>query len=370
MSLVLRVHDTLHKSITAIKHISSLASRRKPVPPTPSSSAITTGTKYQESCQSGARPYFVDDEYGEETGTDVAFRETVEIRQPEVKEGTEVSAVKTRQNQGQRNVDNDQQSNLVEEQAEGSNDETRDEANFEFLGCGKSGVVYGIDSQRVLKVYHDEEAGELERRVYQRVTSHAKVAKLLEIRTDGSILLERGVSLRTICQASSFNSTPIQARVRWLRHAAEGYQCLHNSGIIHADVGCNNLILAQDDCVKLIDFEGCSMDGGAAGSCYEWFSYCPSTPRVTRGTDIFAFGCAVYEVSTGRPPYYQLEASDNKYREVEELYAKKSFPSVEELPLGQVVHKCWNGYLRTMEEVIQELDMHIKAYSDPVVTEH
>ena len=271
--------------------------------------------------------------------------------------------METSQEQEQVEADGAQLSSSISQHLDGDlverkNNDIGDENKFEFLGSGKSGVVYGIDSTRVLKVYHDEEAGEIERRVYQRVASHPNVANLLETRTDGSIVLERGVSLRTICQASSFNGIPIQTKVRWLQHAAEGYQHLHKSGIIHADVGCNNLILAQDGYVKLIDFEGCSIDGGTAGSCYEWFSYCRSTPRVTRGTDIFAFGCAVYEVVTGKPPYHHLEASRNKYREVEDLYANKIFPSVAKLPLGQLIHKCWNGYLSTMEHVIQELDAY------------
>lgn len=137
----------------------------------------------------------------------------------------------------------------------GSNEEILDETNFEFLDSGKSGVVYGIDPKRVLKVYHDEEAGELERRVYRRIASHPNVAKLLDIRTDGSILLERGVDLGKICQASSFNGIPLQTKVRWLRNATEGYQHLHHNGIIHADIACSNLILAQDISVKLVDFD-------------------------------------------------------------------------------------------------------------------
>lgn len=44
---------------------------------------------------------------------------------------------------------------------------------------------------------------------------------------------------------------------------------LHSCDIIHSDVGCHNWILTGEDYVKLIDFEGCSIDGGPAGSCYE-----------------------------------------------------------------------------------------------------
>jgi serine/threonine protein kinase len=225
----------------------------------------------------------------------------------------------------------------------------------QFLAAGKSGVVYRIDPERVLKEFHDVDAGEIERQVYRRLGSHPSIAKLLETRTDGSIILERGTPLRTICRDSSANETPIQTKVHWLRHAAEGYQYLHTCNIIHGDVGCHNLILTGKGRVKLIDFEGCSIDGGPAGSCYEWFSYRPSIPEVSKRTDIFAFGCAIYEVLTRRPPYHEFEASDDPYKQVEELYTNQQFPDITNLPLGQLIQSCWCGDV-SFREVIQELE--------------
>jgi len=138
-----------------------------------------------------------------------------------------------------------------------------------FLAAGKSGVVYEIDSERVLKEYHDDDACGTEHLVYKRLDSHPNIAKVLEIRTDGSIVLERGTPLRSICRAPFANKVPIETKVRWLRYAAEGYRYLHTHDIIHSDVGSHNWILTGQDCIKLIDFEGCSIDGGPAGSCYE-----------------------------------------------------------------------------------------------------
>ncbi|KAF2754781.1 kinase-like protein [Pseudovirgaria hyperparasitica] len=227
---------------------------------------------------------------------------------------------------------------------------------LEYLGAGKSAVVYGIDSERVLKEFHDSEGSGTERRVYQRLGSHPNIAKLLDTWADGSIILERGTPLRKICRASSSNKIPVLTKVRWLRHAAEGYRYLHACNIIHSDVGCNNLILMEGDLVKLIDFEGCSIDGGVAGSCYEWFSYCPSTPRVSQRTDIFAFGCAVYEVIMGQPPYHELEASDQRYLQVEEYYRNRQFPDVTNVPLGPLIQSCWSGDVKSMDEIIQQLE--------------
>jgi serine/threonine protein kinase len=229
---------------------------------------------------------------------------------------------------------------------------------LQFVAAGKSGVVYGIAHNRVLKEYHDSDGLEVEHRAYQRLGSHPNVAKLFETRTDGSIILERGQVLRTICQSTSADEIPIQKKLIWLRQAAEGYRHLHGCDIIHSDVGCNNLILTSDGYIKIIDFEGCSIDGESADSCYEWFSYRPAVPRVSRSTDIFAFGCAIYEVITGRPPHHELEASDDRYQHVENLYADNHFPDVTDLPLGELMQSCWHGNLTCMDEVIRELEAY------------
>ncbi|RMD41729.1 hypothetical protein DV735_g3395, partial [Chaetothyriales sp. CBS 134920] len=199
-------------------------------------------------------------------------------------------------------------------------DEPTPSEKLQFLAAGKSGVVYAIDGRRVLKEYHDRDEAEVECRAYDRLGSHPNIAKFLGTQPDGSIILERGELLRTLCQPRTAKETTLQTKLQWLLHAAKGYQHMHDLGIIHADVGLHNQILTSDGVVKIIDFEGCSIDGEQAGSCYEWSSYRPAEPRVSQATDIFAFGCAVYEVLTGSPPYHELRVSDDRYHQVEELY--------------------------------------------------
>jgi hypothetical protein len=92
-----------------------------------------------------------------------------------------------------------------------------------FLAAGKFGVVYELDSERIIKEYHDDDACETEHIVYKRLNLHPNIAKVLEMRTDGSIVLERGTPLRSICRGPSASEITIERKVRWLRHAAEGY---------------------------------------------------------------------------------------------------------------------------------------------------
>jgi serine/threonine protein kinase len=230
---------------------------------------------------------------------------------------------------------------------------------LKFLAAGKSGAVYAVDDKRILKEYYERDGGvrgKVERRAYDRVGAHPNIARLLGVRKDGSILLERGEVLRKICRASSASEISLQTKLSWLRQAAGAYQYLHGCNILHCDVGCSNMILTREGCLKIIDLEGCSIDGEPADSCYEWFSYRPSLPRVSRRTEIFAFGCAIYEVVTGRPPHHELEKSSDRYEQVEELYTNQHFPDVTSIPLGRLIQSCWDGNFTSMSEVLQEMD--------------
>lgn len=231
-----------------------------------------------------------------------------------------------------------------------------DNLNLEFVAAGKSGIVYKIDDEKVVKQYTDSNDSDVERRAYERLDSHPNVARYLGSMKDGSIILERGQVLRMVFQQTGPDQIPLRRKLRWLRHAAEGLRYIHEKGIVQADVGCQNMILTRDDCLKIIDFEGCSIDGEEASSCYEWFSYRRSTPSVSQQTDIFAYGCVVYEILTGRPPHHDLGASDERARLVERRYQQNQFPDIRHLPLGELMRSCWHSNFNSMSEVIQALE--------------
>ncbi len=227
------------------------------------------------------------------------------------------------------------------------------------MAAGKSGIVYEIDHQRILKTYTESNDSEVERRAYERLGSHPNIARYLGATKDGSIILERGQVLRMIYRQPGADQIQLHRKLRWSRDAAEGLRYMHDKGIVQADVGCHNIILTGNDCVKIIDFEGCSIDGEEASSCYEWFSYGRSTAAVSKQTDIFAYGCAIYEIMTGRPPYHELETHDDRARLVEQQCQKSQFPDVTNLPLGELMGSCWHGAFNSMSEVIWALEAAI-----------
>lgn len=229
---------------------------------------------------------------------------------------------------------------------------------LKFLAAGKSSVVYGIDDKRVAKVYNSTDDNEdiIELRAYERLGGHRNIVKCFGS-NDGAIVLERGQVLRGICRQPQYaDQISFRRKLRWLTDFAQGLRYIHEKSIVHADVGCHNAVLTKRGRLKIIDFEGCSVDGGEASSFYEWFSYRPSTPKISNQTDIFAYGCAVFEVLTGRVPYDEFETSAHRTQLVERLYLENQFPDVTHLPLIKLMRGCWNGTINSMEEVVRELE--------------
>ncbi|KAF1833474.1 hypothetical protein BDW02DRAFT_640062 [Decorospora gaudefroyi] len=198
-------------------------------------------------------------------------------------------------------------------------DQATDYRNLKSLAAGGSGVIYAIEEGKMLKEFPGEGI-DVKRQALQRLGPH------------NSLIPERVRTVRSVIQESKGNEIPLHTKVRWLHDAGEGTRHMHDHGIIHADIGCRDWIVVRER-VKIIDFDGCSVDGEDAGAWYEWFSYRESCHPISWKTDVFAFGCGIYEV----------------------LYAEDQFPEVEDIPLGTMMRGCWDGAFVSMDELVEEL---------------
>lgn len=224
--------------------------------------------------------------------------------------------------------------------------------SLKFLAAGGAGIVYSIDEKRVLKEFQNDEM-QVEIQALERLGSHPNIVKYFGA-TENGLIFERGQPLRTVLQEMGADQIPLDMKICWLQDAAEGTRHMHENGIVHADVGCHNWIIAEGR-IKIIDFEGCSIDGKEAGACYEWFSYKESMPAISQQTDIFAFGCAIYEVITGRQPHDELSKSNNQMACIMQMYAENIFPQVEKMPLSDLMQGCWRGTIGSMEGILRKL---------------
>jgi serine/threonine protein kinase len=234
------------------------------------------------------------------------------------------------------------------------------------LGAGGMGEVYlaqdtKLDREVALKILPSEVAlnrDRMERFIREAKSaaalSHPNIAQIFEIgeadSTEGNsatvkqgsdklnyIAMEfiDGVTLR---EKIHREHTELRKLLRYLQHAAEGLAKAHISGIVHRDLKPDNIMISRDEHAKVLDFGLAKLTerrGDAAtgrrGEEDPTIALSPrppvatslSIPGLIMGTvgymspeqaqgktneidgrsDIFSFGCILFEAATGKKPF-------------------------------------------------------------------
>lgn len=115
------------------------------------------------------------------------------------------------------------------------------------------------------------------------------------------------------------------------RQVALALEYAHNHGIIHRDLKPANLFLGRDGRLKLGDF-GIARDTQAtaltaAGRTVGTYAYMApeqisGKPPVSRKTDLYALGCVMFEMLTGKPPFVAPTAAEMLFAHLEQEPAR------------------------------------------------
>jgi serine/threonine-protein kinase len=216
------------------------------------------------------------------------------------------------------------------------------------LGAGGMGEVYlaqdtKLDRRVALKVLPADVASNrdrMERFVREAKSaaalSHPNIAQIFEIgEHEGThfIAMEfvEGVTLR---EKIHRERTELKKLLRYLQHVAEGLAKAHAAGIVHRDLKPDNIMITRDGHAKILDFglakliepqvqPGQKPDREGGLSEIATVMQHHSTPGVIMGTvgymspeqaqgktneidqrsDIFSFGCILFEAVTGKKPF-------------------------------------------------------------------
>jgi serine/threonine protein kinase/Flp pilus assembly protein TadD len=161
--------------------------------------------------------------------------------------------------------------------------------------------------------------------------NHPNIAHIYEIgESEGTNFIAMefvdGVTLR---EKIHREKTELRKLLRYLQHVAEGLAKAHAAGIVHRDLKPDNIMITNDGHAKILDFglaklvepsaPGLDQSGGDEAPTAVMQQH--SVPGMIMGTlgymspeqvrskpvdqrsDIFSFGCILYEAATGRKPF-------------------------------------------------------------------
>lgn len=194
------------------------------------------------------------------------------------------------------------------------------------LGQGGMAVVYhGRDLRTrrdvALKTLRLEYRGDPETRARFRLEArtmaflkHPNVARVYDLHEDADApwaVLEYvpGDSLKDLVLERGPFAIGEVANI--LDQVASALSHLHAKGLVHLDVKPQNILMTADGTIKLIDFGLAQRAGNPqeliGGSAFGTVAYLApeqaTGEAVDVATDVYALGCVVYELLTGRPPF-------------------------------------------------------------------
>jgi len=217
-----------------------------------------------------------------------------------------------------------------------------------LLGAGGMGEVYRARDTRLkrdvaIKVLPDDVAGDHERLArFQREAevlaslNHPHIAHIYGI--EGNALIMELVEGEDLAQRIARGAVPIDEALPIARQIAEALEAAHDAGIIHRDLKPANVKVRPDGTVKVLDFglakaieQGSgTKDQGSGGAANSPTITSPAmtmrgmilgtaaymSPEQAKGkavdrrADIWAFGCVLYEMLTGRRTFEGEDISD------------------------------------------------------------
>jgi eukaryotic-like serine/threonine-protein kinase len=216
------------------------------------------------------------------------------------------------------------------------------------LGRGGMGVVYlgrdtRLDRPVAIKVLPDALADDAERLArFEREARilaslrHANIAGIYALEeSDGRRFLTlEYVEGETLSQRLARGALPVEEALEVCRQIAAGVEAAHEGGVIHRDLKPGNVKITPGGEVKVLDFGLAKGGGPTAGSSEPDLSASPTltyaatgvgvilgtaaymSPEQARGkavdrrTDIWSFGCVLYECLTGRQLFTGETVSD------------------------------------------------------------
>ena len=242
---------------------------------------------------------------------------------------------------------------------------------IEVLGAGAMGEVYRAHDARLgrdvaIKVLRSPGRDEPDRLArFEREArvlaslSHPRVAHVYGLESVGgspALVMElvEGPTLAELTARDGTARLRVPQALRYATQIADGLSAAHERGIVHRDLKPGNIAVTADGDIKVLDFgiakrltevevtgtPGATMAGTLLGT--------PAymSPEQTRGepcderADIWAFGCVLVELLTGRSPFTRATTSETLAAVLEHAPDFGSLPRDTPAPVRALIRHC------------------------------
>jgi len=244
------------------------------------------------------------------------------------------------------------------------------------IGAGGMGEVYRAHDPKLgrdvaIKVLPEAFARDAERMArFQREAkvlaslSHPNIATIYGLEDSGSTraLVMELVEGPTLADRIKQGPIPVDESVRIAKQIADALEYAHERGIIHRDLKPANVKVTNDDAVKVLDFglakalEGdpssidistsptisrmATMQGVLLGTAAYMSPEQAKAKTVDRRADIWAFGCVLYEMLTGKQAFTGETVTDTLASIIKEEPDLAKLPATTPMRVRVLLQRC------------------------------
>ncbi len=241
-----------------------------------------------------------------------------------------------------------------------------------LLGAGGMGEVYRARDMKLLRdvaikalpaafTFDPDRRARIEREARMLASfNHPNIGGIHGLIEQGEVLylvLEL-VEGSTLAERLARSPLPIAEVVRYARQIVDALDAAHQKGIIHRDLKPANIKITPDGTLKILDFglaraiaPSRSVDTGDAATLFTGPGAILGTPSymspeqargdaVDKRTDIWSFGCVIYEMLTGTPVFGGRTTSDRIAATLEREPDWNALPDDTPASLRRLLQRC------------------------------
>ncbi len=263
--------------------------------------------------------------------------------------------------------------------------------NLVLIAEGATGVVYSArrvsDRHPVaIKIYKkelipDSEASQRFKKEVETLgkVGHPNIVKILDSGTTSSgesyiaMELVDGVSISTLLETEGVFEP--RRGVTVTREICRALTSLHLQGIIHRDLKPNNIILDQNNVVKIVDF-GVAKVLNASNETITQYGAIIGTPaymspeqclgqKVDERSDIYSLGCTLFEMLTGTKAFESTTAMEALAKQInsDRTFIDKMLTAAgTPQDLKTIIRKCLYREANKRYDTIAKLDHDLGAF--------